>query len=92
MGVTDRYDGAVDATTTGEVFAAEPHGKVSTTLAISGDATYDLEVSEDGSNWVQYATYTANETVEVAAAHVRLVISGAGTGTDEVYWAVGDDS
>lgn len=92
MGITDRYDAAVDATTTGEVFSAAPHGKVSTTLAISGDATYDLEVSEDGSNWVQYASYSPNETIEVAASHVRLVISGAGTGTDEVYWAVGDDN
>jgi len=92
MGITDRYDDAVDATTAGEVFEAEPHGKVAATLALSGDATYDLEVSEDGTNWVQYATYSANETIEVAAAHIRLVISTAGSGTDEVYWAVGDDS
>jgi len=90
MGITDRYDAAVDATTTGEVFSAEPCGRVATTIAVSGDATYDLEVSEDGSNWVQYATYSPNETVEVAARYVRLVISTAGTGTDEVYWGIGD--
>lgn len=92
MGVTDRYKPDVDATSTGEVFEAEPHGKVSASLAVVGDATYDLEVSEDGSNWVQYETYGGNGTIEVSAAHVRLVISGAGSGTDEVYWAVGDDS
>lgn len=93
MGITDRYKADVDATVDeAEVFTAQPNGKVSATLAVTGDATYDLEVSEDGSNWVQYHTYTAPETVEVAAAHVRLTISTAGTGTDEVYWALGDDS
>lgn len=92
MGIQDNYDDAVDATTTGEVFAAEPHGKVATTLVVNGDATYDLEVRERDGTWVQYTTYSPNETVEVAAAEVRLVISSAGTGTDEVYWSVGDDS
>jgi len=99
MGVQDNYDDAVDATSTGEVFAAEPHGKVSVTTVVASTAagaTYALEIRERDGSWVEYSELGSSaiqDTTEVSCAEVRLTITSAATsGTDEVYFAVGDDS
>lgn len=99
MGVQDNYDDAVDATTATDIFTAEPHGKVAVTTVVAGTvagATYALEIRERDGSWVEYkdlGNSNIADTTELSCAEVRLVIKTAATsGTDEVYFAVGDDS
>lgn len=93
MGIQEYHEASLDVTSTGTVDEAQPNGAAKVTVAVDGDATYALEVKkrdEADSAYVEaHEVASGGETVDLVAGHVRLVVKTVGTGTDDVYFAVG---
>jgi len=76
--------------TTGQIASLNTEGRDTVTLGIDasqGDATYRIDASHDGTNWIEgFATYdpavgdstdTVRDSLSIGASHIRVFVSGA---------------